>query len=100
MTDEELAIALYAEGLRPKEIAKKLETTIRQVQIWARIAGGRPRVIEKAVLSTMVDGMDCKQMASAAGIKPHNMKTYACRLVRSGTLKRELREGVWIYRRA
>lgn len=99
MTDEELAIALYAEGIRPGEIAEKLEVSAVQVRVWLGVNGGRPRTVEKAILSTMTDGMTPKQIAAASGINPHNIKTYVGRLVRSGALKREPHGRTWMYSR-
>lgn len=101
MTDQELAIALYAEGLRPVEIAEKLEVTTRQARVWIGVNGGRPKTVEKAILSSIGDGMMTpRQIAEASGIKPHNVPTYVHRLVKSGVLKREQHGKAWLYARA
>lgn len=105
MTDQELAIALYAEGLRPSEIAEKLEVTTHQVKVWLGVTGGRPPKVNAAVMSVIGDEkMTALQIAKATGINPRNMAVYITRLIKSGSIVREQcqinNRNIWLYRRA
>lgn len=104
MTDQELAVALYTEGLRPSEIAEKLEVTTHQVKVWLGLAGGRPSCTNETVLSAIGDSkMTASQLAAASGIKQRNMAVYVARLMKRGILMREnykiptSNKTIWLY---
>lgn len=106
MTDQELAVALYADGMRPTLIAEKLETDMTQILHWIERPPGRPKTVESLILSAIGDNeMTLKQVAASSGVNAHNLKTYLFRLQDQGKLVR--RQGyslnrssraVWHYR--